>query len=82
MNKDLGGLNDRLYETMDRLLSDDLTEEELDREIKRATAVTGVAQQVIATGSLALKAKEASESIFRQCDVKLPPMLSIESRKK
>lgn len=53
----LGDLNNHLFEQMERLNDDDLTEEELDKEIKRADAMSDIASQVIGNASLILKAK-------------------------
>lgn len=55
MKNTLGDLNNYLFETLERLLDDDLTEEQMQREITRSQAVTAVAETVIHNGELALK---------------------------
>ena len=55
MRNTLGDLNNYLFETLERLLSDDMTSEEMEREISRSKAVTAVAETVIHNGELALK---------------------------
>lgn len=55
MKNTLADLNDYLFETLERLLDDDLTEEQMQREITRSQAVTSVAETVIHNGELALK---------------------------
>lgn len=55
MKNTLTDLNDYLFETLERLLDDDLTEEQMQREITRSQAVTSVAETVIHNGELALK---------------------------
>ena len=55
MKNNLSALNDYLFETLERLMDNDLSEEELQKEITRSEAVTSVAQTVIQNGELALK---------------------------
>ena len=59
MHTKLDDLNEYLFEELDRITNDDLTEEQLEREIKRANAVTKIAQAVINNGTLALNAMNA-----------------------
>ena len=58
MKNTLGDLNNYLFETLERLMDDDLTEEQMQKEIVRSKAVTSVAQTVIQNGELALKTME------------------------
>lgn len=55
MKNTLQDLNDYLFETLERLTDDNATEEEMQREIVRAEAVTRVAETVIHNGELALR---------------------------
>lgn len=55
MKNTLSDLNNYLFETLERLLDDDLTDEQMKREITRSQAVTSVAETVIHNGELALK---------------------------
>lgn len=55
MKNTLSDLNNYLFESLERLLDDDLSEEQLQREIARSQAVTTVAETVIHNGELALK---------------------------
>lgn len=50
MKNTISDLNDYLFETLERLLDDDLTEEQMQREITRSKAVTSVAETVIHNG--------------------------------
>lgn len=54
----LTDLNEYLFEALDRLTNEDLTDEELETEIKRSNAVQGVARTIIENGNLALQAKK------------------------
>lgn len=58
MKNTLGDLNNYLFETLERLMDDGMTEEEMEREVKRSKAVTNVAKAVIHSGELALKAQK------------------------
>ncbi len=71
MKNTLGDLNNYLFETLERLNDDTLTEAELEKEITRSQAVTAVAEAVIHNGELTLKAiKHADE-----WNKTVPPML-------
>ncbi len=54
----LGDLNNHLFEQLERLNDDGLKDDELNKEINRAKAVTGLASQIIANGTLVLKGVE------------------------
>ena len=56
MKNTLEDLNNYLFEQLERLQDDDLTEEQLEKEIRRSEAVQSVAKTIIENGSLALKA--------------------------
>lgn len=57
--KRLEQLNEYLFEELDRITNDDLTDEQLEREIKRAGTITKIAQTVINNGTLALNTMNA-----------------------
>lgn len=57
MKNTLGDLNNHLFAQIERLSDEDLEGEALDKEIQRAEAVTKVSSQIIANGSLLLKAR-------------------------
>lgn len=58
MNNNLNALNNYLFESIERLVDDELTDDELQREIRRADAVKGVAATIIENGKLALSVKK------------------------
>ena len=55
MRNSLTDLNNALFEEIERIQDDDLSDEQLDRSIKRAEAVTKVAEVIVRNGELALK---------------------------
>lgn len=61
MKNALGDLNNHLFAQLERLGDEDLKGEKLTEEINRAKSITDVASQIIANGSLVLKAKVAYE---------------------
>lgn len=54
----LADLNEYLFSALDAITNDDLSDEQLQREINKAQAVTKVAETVIRNGELALKTME------------------------
>lgn len=55
MNNTLTDLNNALFEAIERIQDDEQDEEELAKEIKRAEAVTKIAEVIVRNGELALK---------------------------
>jgi len=74
----LGDLNNYLFAELERLDKDDISDEELDKEISRARALTSIASKVISNGSLVLRAKMAYEETLRGSSEHLPKMLNGE----
>ena len=58
MKNRLGDLNNHLFAQMERLSDEDLSAEELEREVRRTKAIVGVSGQIIETASLQFKAAE------------------------
>lgn len=74
MKNTLGDLNNHLFAQLERLSDEDVKGEELREELLRAQAVAGIAQQIIANGSLVLKAQKIADE-FTNADTKIPKML-------
>lgn len=74
MRNTLGDLNNHLFSQLERLSDEDLSGEKLKEEIGRAKAVTHVASQIIANGSLVLEAIKISDDMMN-ADTALPKML-------
>lgn len=80
MRNTLEDLNNYLFEAIERL-NDDLSGEELDKEIKRSVAVQKIAKAIIDNGSLALQAKKHLDEYGQGGDVELP-MLGLAGNKR
>lgn len=50
MKNTLQDLNNHLFEQLERLNDEDLTDEQLDRELRRAEGMTKIATQIIENG--------------------------------
>lgn len=50
----LEDLNNHLFGQLERLMDDDISTEQLEKEIMRAKAVTSVAEMIVRNGELAL----------------------------
>ena len=74
MKNTLGDLNDHLFAQLERLGDEDIKGENLEAEIKRARAITYVASQIIANGTLVLEAQKLVDD-HMNADAKLPKML-------
>ena len=61
MRNNLSALNDYLFESIERIMDDDLSGEVLEEEIKRAEMVTDVAKVIVQNAELALKVMKHAE---------------------
>jgi putative N-acetylmannosamine-6-phosphate epimerase len=72
MKNTLTDLNNYLFESIERLNDDDLSDEELEREIKRSDAVQKVAKIIIDNGALALQAQKHFDEYGIDNKVEMP----------
>lgn len=68
----LNDLNEYLFQEMDRPTNEDLSADELDKEIKRSDALQKIAKTVIDNGALALQAKKYLDEYGEGDKVELP----------
>ena len=74
----LSDLNNHLFAEIERLGDEELVGEALDKEIERARAITCVASQIIANGSLALRAEAFRAEVISAREVQVPAFLGAE----
>lgn len=75
----LNDLNNHLFEQMERLNDDDLTGEDLNREIKRAKTMSSIASNIVSNAALALEAQQYIDEYSGH--VRVPEMIKIEEKK-
>ena len=73
MKNTLGDLNNYLFEQLERLMDDSQGKEGLETEIHRAKAVTGVAQAIIHSGEISIKAARIQAEYGK--DTQLPALM-------
>jgi hypothetical protein len=59
MKNRLTDLNDHLFAQLERLSDEDLSEEDLQREMERSKAITAVSAQIVSNAKLVLDATKA-----------------------
>ena len=74
MSNTLTDLNAKLFEQLDKLSKEDITQEELDKEIARSEFMIKIANVIISNGDLALRAARFKDDMLN-ADNKLPKML-------
>ena len=75
MKNTLVDLNNYLFETLERILDDELSDEEIEKEIKRSKAITSVAETIISGGELAYKTMKHVEEYGRENRIYSMPTL-------
>ena len=74
MRNKLVDLNNHLFEQLERLNDEELSDEELNKEINRSKAMTNVASKIIDNGNLVVKATKTFDNMY-DANNKLPKML-------
>ena len=76
MKNSLCDLNDHLFACLEGLMNDELSEEKLNQEIRRAQAVNNVAKIIIQNGRTQIEAMKLREDIIKNAGKgQLPEML-------
>ena len=76
----LTDMHNILMEQLERLNDDDLTDEELQAEIKRSRAMADISAQIVDNARVNIEAAQFQADYNRETPV-LPKMLGIESKK-
>lgn len=80
MKNTLEDLNNYLFESIERLYDENLTDEELSKEIKRSDMVQRIAKTIIDNGTLALNVKKHVDEYGNGEKVELP-MLGVRAER-
>ena len=75
----LGDLNNHLFEMLERLNDDELDDEKLDKELKRAEGMTKVSEQILKNGELQYKAFKLQKEYGLIEKDAVPAMLEVRS---
>ena len=74
MKNTLSDLNNYLFEQLERLNDDSLSEDELEREMKKTDAVVKVSEKIIETGELAFRTMQHMDQYGYGSDRVIPAM--------
>ena len=72
MKNGINDLHNHLFAQLERLNDEELTEEELKKEVQRSKAITGVSHAIIASADLALRAQELAMEYGLETNVSNP----------
>lgn len=72
MKTSLADLNDLLFEQLERLTNDSLSDDELELEIKRSKAVADIGSKIIETGTLMFNVKKHMDEYGQGGGTNLP----------
>ncbi len=79
MKNTLTDLNNYLFEQLERLNDDELSEEQLERELRKTDSIVKVSEKIIATGELAFKTMNHMDQYgYNTSGRAVPPMLEIK----
>ena len=77
MKNSLNDLHNHLFEQLERLNDDDLSGEELEKEIKRSKAITSVAKEIIDNAKIALDSQKFIEENYCRSDQDKPKLIGM-----
>lgn len=78
MKNTLTDLNNYLFEQIERLNDDELSDEQLERELKKTDGIIKVSETIIRNGELAFKAIQHADQYGYGSQKTMPKMLSTE----
>lgn len=82
MNNTLGDLNNHLFAQLEKLGDDDLRDEKLDEEIRRADAMMKIGKQIVEIGELQFKVMQHMDEYRSDQNREMPDMLEVHSHNK
>lgn len=72
MKNTLADLNNYLFEQIERLQDDSLTDEQFNKEVERSKSITSVAKTIIENGALAFQARKHMDEYGNGASVEVP----------
>ena len=77
MRNNLSALNNYLFEQIENIqdLTEESSNEEVERTLRKASAISKIASQIISNGNLVLRAKELEVTMNGRSDTPFPKML-------
>ena len=81
MNNTLMDLNNYLFEQIERINDDTLTDDELERELRKTDSIVKVSEKIIQNGELAFKTMQHMDEYGYGTQRALPKMLSSDGGK-
>ena len=78
MKNTLSDLNNYVFEQLERRNDDSLSEDELEREMKKTDAVVKVSEKIIETGELAFRTMQHMDQYGYGSDRVVPAMLEMK----
>ena len=79
MKNTLQDLNNHLFEQLERLNDEEMNEDELEKELKRADGMTKIAAQIVKNGELAYKTMVHMDEYGYNADQRtVPAMLEVK----
>ena len=77
MRNNLSELNNYLFEELENIqdLNEESSNEEIERVLRKAGAISKIASQIISNGNLVLRAKELEVAMNGRNDTSFPKML-------
>ena len=72
MKNTIADLNNYLFEQIERLNDDELTDEQLEKEIRRSDAVGKIAKTIIDNGALSLQARKHFDDYGNGSNIEIP----------
>lgn len=81
MKNTLLDLNNHLFEQLERLTDDELTDEQIEREIKKTDAVVKIADKIIESGQLAFRTMQHMDEYgYGNANRSVPTMLTYDKK--
>lgn len=75
MKNTLGDLNNHLFAQLERLNDEELTGEELEKELKRSKGITDLAEKIISNANIVLQATKLKSDLIDDRMDSTPKML-------